>query len=155
MIKVKYNITALKWGFTIFFLFGNLFLLLMFDVDSAEDYIGISLIVGLCDLLALLSYILFSFFPKWYYVFDSKGIAFCMRKDKEIVRIDLEDIVNIAYVYFWGFIPGGFEVKYKDHGKIKYTYLSLFPNEILQVCEQVPEFNAIYNGNPNSPENVQ
>lgn len=155
MIKIKYNITVFKWVLTIFFLFWNLFLLTLFRADSVEDYIFIAIIVGSCNLLALLSYILFSFFPEWYYVFDGNGIAFCMRKDKEKIRVNLDDIINVAYIYLFGVIPGGLEVKYKEQGKMKCIYISLFPKEISKVCEQVPEFNEMYNGNPGCPEDGQ
>ena len=75
-IEIKFNVSLLKWGLTIFFLCGNLFAFASGTCRSQSDWNLLIIILILSNCLAGVSFLLLSIFPRWYYVFDENGVTF-------------------------------------------------------------------------------
>ena len=99
-IKIKYHPTAIKWLLTIFFLVFNLALFTIDDASTPEDNIVTIIIVVVANCLAIFSFIILSYFPKLYFVFEDDGCSFQNRKKKRIINISKENILKIGFGYF-------------------------------------------------------
>lgn len=131
---LKFNNAIFKWGLTIFFLCGNLFLLAIGSCKTQSDWIILITVLCVSNTCALLSFVLFSIFPKWYYEFDENGVAFYKTKSKNN-KIDWGDIISTEYVYAFGIIPEGLRIKWSDRGEHKIFILCLSIKDINRACD--------------------
>lgn len=145
-IKIKFNVSLIKWGLIIFFLVGNLTLFLLGKCETINDLIIIIATVLSCNVLAALSFILLSIFPKWYYVFDNSGVRFFMNK-KEKAYIQWANVVHAQSSYAFDLIFEGLQLKYKQGLDSKILVICISQKSIQDICQHIPAFNDIVHGN--------
>lgn len=133
-LKLKYNITIIKWSLFCFFLLGNFLLLARND-----DKIFIIIWEISVNSLAIGSFITLSFLPRLYYVFDDKGMSYQNYRGREYIFIPWDKVVEISYIYILGFIPDGLEIKWRDNSAIRNMTLSLSVKQVRTVYK-VNEF---------------
>ncbi len=115
--KIRINLNIIKWCLTCCLLLGNLLLL-----AKNDDKLFIIIYEISINVLAIGSFLLLSFFPRIYYIFDEYGISYQNKKGKEYLHISWKNIVDISYIYILGFIPDGLEIKWQIQDKLnKYT----------------------------------
>ncbi len=119
-------------GIIIFILVFNITLLGKGDLISKISF-GIT-----NNFFALIVFILFSIYPKKYYMVSEKGISYHKKDGTEIWTLNWEKIIKIEY-YSAGILPipvgaeilykedlteirRGFQISYKDYEKIQETY---------------------------------
>lgn len=137
-IKIKINLNLIKWSLTCFFLLGNLLLF-----AKNDDILFIVIYEISINLLAICSFVLLSFFPRLYYIFDEGGISYQTKKGKEFVYISWENIEDISYVYALGFIPDGLEVKWKDKDKVRNITLLISRKQAQELYKAIPQIQNI------------
>lgn len=142
-LKIKFYNAPLKWAFTIFFLLWNLILLAYDTCASKNDFIILFTVIVSVNLLAILSFVLLSIFPRWYYIFDNKGVTFQNRKGKLKFHVDWDNINKIEYVYEMGVYPGGWNFEYKSGYKNAYTGVIISPKQAKLVYQTIPKVKEI------------
>lgn len=113
-IKLKYKLKYVKWMLLCFFLLGNLLLL-----APNDDLLFIIIYEISINVLAIGSFVLLSFFPRLYYIFDEKGMSYQNRKGKEYIYIPWDKVEKMSYGYVFGIIPDGLEIILKNGAEIK------------------------------------
>lgn len=126
-LKYKYNVRHLKWLITSLILVGNLGLLLIDGAKTWEDWRAIIIWEVSVNLLALFTFIMYSIFPRHYYVIDEKGFSLENGKGEKIFYESWEGVKSIHY------ISEGFVIRYKDESKEEYV-----------MCVQKKEAREIY-----------
>ena len=132
IIKIKINISHIKWVLVCILLLGNLLLL-----APNDDLVFIVIYEISINTLIILFFVLLTIFPKRYYIFDENGISYQNRKGKEYVYIPYSSITNISYVYVYGIIRDGMEVAWKDKYEEKNITLVLSPKQARKICNEV------------------
>ena len=115
-IKIKYKPTLIKWAVTIFFLAFNLMLLTLDEKSGFPEDLTTIYIVLVADALAILSFVLLSFFPRFYFVFDEKGCSFQNKKQKKYLEICRQDIIKIS---FGRVLEPEMEIQWRDNEQQK------------------------------------
>ena len=106
-IKVKFNsVLVLKWVLLVFFLLFNLGYLAITEEWTQEGIFLTIVITVVADCLAVFSFIMLSFFPRIYLVFDEEGCSSQNWKGKRYVNIPKEDILSMNFGYMMGIFPG-------------------------------------------------
>ena len=135
-LKLKYNVTLIKWILFCGLLLGNLLLL-----APNEDLLFIIIWEVSLNCLAVVSFIALSFLPRLYYIFNKDGISYQNYKGKEYIFISWDKIVDISYVKFLGLIPDGLEIKWREGASIRNMTLVL---SIKQVRELYNSNSFVY-----------
>ena len=131
-MKCKYYITPFKWLSICCII---LFYAPLFMGGELSFLIAYGIIVSS---LTLLVFILFSIYPKKYYMVSEKGISYHKKDGTEIWALNWERIIKIEYCSA-GILPipvgaeilykeylreirRGFQISYKDYEKIRKSY---------------------------------
>lgn len=137
-IKIRVNLNLIRWTTTCFFLLGNLLLL-----TKTDNILFIIIYEISINLLAVCSFILLSFFPRLFYIFDECGISYQTKKGKELVYISWDSIEDISYVYAMGLIPDGLEIKWKDKDKVRNITLLISRKQAQELYKSIPQIKEI------------
>lgn len=132
-LKIKINLSHIKWALCCFLLLWNLVLLV-----PGEKTLFVILFLVTTNTLGILSVILLTFFPRLYYFFTVKGISYQNRKGNEFVFIPYESILKISYVYVFGIIREGVKVVWKDKCETRNITLIISPKQAKEMYDNVP-----------------
>lgn len=143
ILKIKLYIKPLKWAVTIFFLAWNLILLAMNRCEDQSDFITMIIVVVIANVLAILSFILLSVFPNYYYIFDNNGVTFQNRKGIVKFHVDWDNIYDINYVYGFGIYPEGLKFEYKPNYQCDYSGVIISPKQARLVYQTIPKVREI------------
>lgn len=140
-LRVKINVNSIKWVLLCFLLLGNLLLLAKNDDDLLFIIIWEIAVNG----LAIGSFILLSFLPRLYYIFNDNGVSYQNRKGKEYVFIPWHKVENISYGYIFGVFPDGLEIRWNDNGEVKKMTLSISVKQFKEVYCSIQAVSDIVN----------
>lgn len=132
-LKLKYNLTVVKWILFCGLLLGNFLLLVPND-----DLLFIIIWEISVNLLAIGSFIAFSFLPRLYYIFNDDGLSYQNYNGKEYIFIPWDKVTDISYVYILGFIPDGLEIKWRQDSGIRDITLCISAGQAKQVYNSIP-----------------
>lgn len=148
ILKMKFYNAPLKWILTIFFLLWNFFLLIYNRCADKNDFIMLFTMVVSGNVLAILSFVLLSIFPRLYYIFDNNGVTFQNRKGKIKFYVEWDNISKIEYVYeMGGLYPGGWNFEYKSGYKNTYLGVVISPKQARLVYQTIPKVKEIIDKN--------
>ena len=139
-MKIRIDVTPLKWATTIFFLLGNLVLI---GSDIGKDTTIVIVWEVSINFLAIFSFVMLSFFPRMYYVIDNNGVSFQTRKGKEISYTSWEGVEDIHYTYTGGLIYEGVHFIFKQGYQSKLIGMTISPKQAKRVYENIPKFKEI------------
>lgn len=138
-LRVKINVNSVKWMLLCFLLLGNLLLL-----AKNDDLLFIIIWEIAVNGIAIGSFILLSFLPRLYYIFNDKGISYQNKKGKEYIFIPWEKVENISYGYIFGVFPDGLEIKWQKNGVIKKMTLLISVKQYKEVYRYIQTVSDIY-----------
>jgi len=140
--KIRINLNIIKWCLTCCLLLGNLLLL-----AKNDDKLFIIIYEISINVLAIGSFILLSFFPRIYYIFDEYGISYQNKKGKEYLfsilkqidpptaeKLHCNDVKRVIRALEIYEISGKKKSDICDELKSKYEYLAVaidFPRDEL------------------------
>lgn len=139
-LKLKLNVTIIKWILVCLLLTGNFILLARID-----DLLFVIIWEISINCLAICSFILLSFLPRLYYIFNDKGISYQNYKGKEYIFISWENVIDISYIFILGFIPDGLEVKWRDGATKRNMTLILSVKQARTVYNSISIVHEIIN----------
>jgi len=137
-LKIKINLSNLKWSLFCFLLLWNLVLLV-----PGEKTLFVILFLTVTNVLAILSVVLLTLFPRLYYVFNETGVSFENRKGKEFIFISYDSILESSYIYIFGIFRDGLEIVYKERCEKKNFTLMISPKQAKEIYNNVPAIKEI------------
>lgn len=137
-LKIKFNVSPLKWATTVFFLSGNF--MLIYTGNAKMFYLWWEISV---NGMAIFAFVMLSIFPRRYCIFDGKGCSIQKSNGKEYAYVNWDDVDSLEFVYCL-FYPEGLLIKWKEHCINK--QIIRFPiskRHAKKVYDTIPEVKAL------------
>lgn len=138
-LRVKINVNSVKWMLLCFLLLGNLLLL-----AKNDDLLFIVIWEIAVNGIAIGSFILLSFLPRLYYIFNDKGVSYQNKKGKEYIFIPWNKVKDISYGFIFGVFPEGAEIKWQENGETKKMTLSISVKQYKEVYRYIQTVSDIF-----------